>query len=337
MQSIMLLAVDGGATKTLAVVFDGEISGVGVAGSGNYNNVGVEVAKSNAEKAVTDAMKMAGCGWESIEKAAYGFAGVENSAATTMSVEQFLRSVHRNGQFSLFNDGVAAYYLSTKGRPGVVAAAGTGSVIQARGDGKAVREGGWGWLAGDEGSAYYIARRGLQAATKAFDGRGEETSLVDAFARSAGMDFNAAIGQIYRNVSVTGIAALAPVVTSCASKGDATALGICREAAKELALAVKTAKRRMEFNESFVIGGLGGVFRAGKVITDTFFAELVNEGGKFARIYYGYQVVLGSVLLHLKNTGVETDEGFTEKLVGQLDRGIAKLNGAVRKEFLFMD
>lgn len=333
----MLLAVDGGATKTLAVIYDGEISGVGVAGSGNYNNVGIEVARANAEKAVTGAMKMAGCGWESIEKGSYGFAGVENSAATTMSVEKFLRGIHRNGDFSLFNDGVAAYYLSTRGRPGIVAAAGTGSVIQARGNGKAVREGGWGWLAGDEGSAYYLARRGLQEATKSFDGRGEETALVDAFARSSGMDFNAAIGNIYGNFSVTKIAALAPIVTSCASNGDATALSICREAGRELALAVKTAKRRMDFGEPFVIGGLGGVFRAGKVITDTFFAELVNEGGKFARVYYGYQVVLGSVLLHLKNSGTETDDRVAEKLAGQLDRVIGKLDRAERREFLFMD
>ncbi len=128
----MLLAVDGGATKTLAVVYDGKISGVGVAGSGNYNNVGVGVAGANAEKAIAGAMKMAGCGWNDVEKGMYGFAGVENSAATTMKVEKFLRGIHRNGEFSLFNDGVAAYYLSTRGRPGVVAAAGTGSVIQAR-------------------------------------------------------------------------------------------------------------------------------------------------------------------------------------------------------------
>jgi N-acetylglucosamine kinase len=333
----MLLAVDGGATKTLAVVFDEHIAGVGVAGSGNYNNVGVDVARTNAEKAVSGALKMAGCGWESVDRGRYGFAGVENSAATTMSVEMFLRSIHKNGEFSLFNDGVAAYYLSTKGKPGVIAAAGTGSVVQARGDGKAIRTGGWGWLAGDEGSAYYIARRGLQEATKAFDGRGMDSTLVDSFARLTDMDFNAAISSIYRNFAVRRVAALAPVVTACASQGDETALGICREAAKELALAVKTAKRKMDFTESFVIGGLGGVFRAGKVITDTFFSELVNEGGKFARVYYGYQVVLGSVLLDMKNRGLEAGEKETERLVAELDVALKKLDRDARREFLFME
>ncbi len=200
-----------------------------------------------------------------------------------------------------------------------------------------MREGGWGWLAGDEGSAYYLGRRGLQEAAKSFDGRTGGTGLVDAFAKSADMDFNGAISRIYSNFSVTGVAALAPLVTSCASSGDAVALDICREAAKELVLAVRTAKRRMEFRESFVIGGLGGVFRAGKVITDTFFAELVNEGGKFARVYYGYQVVMGSVMLHLRDSGAETDDRVAEKLAVELDSVIRKLDRDERREFLFMD
>jgi glucosamine kinase len=332
----MLLAVDGGATKTIAVVFGDAISGVGVAGSGNYNNVGIETARKNTETAINGAMAMADCSWNDIEGGIYGFAGVENSAATTNAIEGFLRSIHRNGTFRLYNDGVAAYFLATKGRPGVIAAAGTGSVVQARNGDRAVRTGGWGWLAGDEGSAFYIARRGLQEAAKSYDGRSPKTRLVEAFSKLRGLEFEAVIPAAYGTFAVNKVAALAPIVTSCAREGDNTAISICAEAANELALAVSTAIRKADLRRNYVIGALGGVFRGGDVISDAFRSALEGKGAEFARIYYGYQVVLGSVLLALKDRVRDMDEE-TEKLLKELDDAITKLPAATRKEFLFMD
>ncbi len=333
----MLLAVDGGATKTIAVVYDSSIIGVGVAGSGNYNNVGVKEARENTGRAVSEAISMASCDWKDIDRAIYGFAGVENSASTTKAVEAFLRSLHRNGKFTLFNDGVAAYYLSTRGRPGVVAAAGTGSVVQARNGERTVRTGGWGWLAGDEGGAFYIARRGLQEAAKSFDGRNSDTMLVHAFENACGGDFQAAVNRIYTSFAVNTVASYAPVVTACALKGDRIALEVCREAAAELAAAVKAAVRRVAFSGEFIIGGLGGVFRAGSVITDTFRSELSEESGIFARTFYGYHVVLGSIMLDMKNRGYEPGEKDVEKLVSEMDSKLLGVPEQERKKFLFMD
>ena len=43
----MLISVDGGATKTVAVCYseDGKIHGMGVSGPGNYRTSGIEMAE----------------------------------------------------------------------------------------------------------------------------------------------------------------------------------------------------------------------------------------------------------------------------------------------------
>ena len=63
--------------------------------------------------------------------------------------------------------------------------AGTGSVAYGRNAaGKTARAGGWGYLAGDEGSAYWIGREALAALALALDGRGPPTALLTMLLRS---------------------------------------------------------------------------------------------------------------------------------------------------------
>lgn len=44
---------------------------------------------------------------------------------------------------------------------------------------------GWGWLIGDEGSASWIALQVLNAASRAYDGRGPKTTLVEKINNSS--------------------------------------------------------------------------------------------------------------------------------------------------------
>ena len=57
------VGVDGGGTKTLAVVVDaqGNERGRGMAGSANYTGVGVELAVQHIYSAVKEAARQAGC------------------------------------------------------------------------------------------------------------------------------------------------------------------------------------------------------------------------------------------------------------------------------------
>lgn len=333
----MILAVDGGATKTEAIVFDNEVLGVGVAGSGNYHIAGVNSAAENTRHAVDQAFHMAGVTWDQVDNALYGFAGAESSITSRKTVEGFLASVHKHGMYSLFNDGVPAYFLSTLGRRGVVAVAGTGSVIQARDGEKRLRVGGWGWVMGDEGSAFYIGRRALQAATKSFDQRAPSTSLVNAIEKKMNLGFREAIAVFQENFSILQIASLAPIVTKEAGNGDEVAKAICVEAGHDLAQGVKAARERMGMKEDYIIGSVGGVFRGGGVVLDSFKNELKGLGGKFSNVYYGYHVVIGSLVMHLLENGNEVDETAISRLVSQLEGKMSQMKSSDREKYFFME
>lgn len=122
-----------------------------------------------------------------------------------------------------------------RGRPGIVVAAGTGSVAAACDESGTVRmAGGWGFPVGDEGSGAWLGLRAVQMAQAALDGRAQVGPLARGVFAAIGSDaaaqlaWCAAAGQ-------NAYAALAPRVFEAALAGDAAASALLQSAADELA------------------------------------------------------------------------------------------------------
>jgi N-acetylglucosamine kinase len=139
------------------------------------------------------------------------------------------------------------------------------------------RAGGWGHLLGDEGSGHSIALRGLNAATRAYDGRDRKTSLIDGFITETGeTSFENLVSRIYlENWSAPEIASLAPTVLSAAIKGDIVALEIVERAARELALSahVVIEKLGME-DDTFDLILAGGIFKGSQKMIEVIRQEI---------------------------------------------------------------
>jgi N-acetylglucosamine kinase-like BadF-type ATPase len=92
-----------------------------------------------------------------------------------------LESTLPAARVEVVTDAAAALAAYAGSGAGAVLLAGTGSIALAQdGKGSAWRVGGYGYLAGDEGSGFWVGRAGLAAAFRAFDGRGPGTSLLPA-------------------------------------------------------------------------------------------------------------------------------------------------------------
>ena len=148
---------------------------------------------------------------------------------------------------------------------GIALICGTGTLALGRNAaGDVERAGGWGYLLGDEGSAYDIALAGLRAAVRATDGRGPATSLTPAFLAHFGVSASTdLVGQIYREAMTRDrLAALATIVFAEASAGDWTAAGIVDAACADLVRLVITIATRLNVPAgSYPLALAGSVLR----------------------------------------------------------------------------
>ena len=179
------LGVDGGASKTAALVTDseGKSLGDGIAGPSNHLRVGIETASRNIERAVNKALVAADVASREITWAYCGIAGADHPAHRQEVVDS-LNIFFPRGNFTVDNDARIALTGAIGFGAGVVVIAGTGSVAFGRNEkGEEARAGGWGPIVGDEGSAYGIARAGLAAVLREFDGRGQKTLITQLLER----------------------------------------------------------------------------------------------------------------------------------------------------------
>ena len=143
---------------------------------------------------------------------------------------------------------------------GIALIAGTGSIALGRDrHGTITRAGGWGHIVGDEGSGYDLGRHCLQAISKAADGRGQWTALVEHVLSH--WDLNSAsdiIGRVYPDCDKATIASLSTLVFMAARDGDEVACSMVKDAAHELALAAMAVKNKLDFPGGQVALALGG-------------------------------------------------------------------------------
>lgn len=251
------VGVDGGGSKTLAVVVDewGNERARAVAGSSNHTGVGIEQAVRSIYSAVEDAARQAGCVLP-LSSAWFGLAGIDRRDDYDRLLP-YLERVARN--IRLTND--AELVLSgLPGMVGIALIAGTGSIALGRdARGTMARSGGWGHIIGDEGSGYDLGRRCLQAVARATDGRGQATMLGDMLLKHWQLgDASGMIGKVYGVSDKTVIASLSSLVFAAAGNGDEVACGIVDDAARELALAALAVRDMLDFAGGPVALALGG-------------------------------------------------------------------------------
>lgn len=299
-----VVGFDGGATKTKAVIatLDGGVVSSGLGGPSNYHVVGIDGAKRAILESFQAAMAQVGEP-STIEVAVAGLAGLD-CRHDEVVLGQELPKTGIAKKFLVVHDSRNALYGATGGAAGVIVIAGTGSVSAGTdGDGNTARVGGWGNILDDVGSGYEIARKALTAALYSFDGRLPKTMLEERILMALGVEsIDDIIRKVYaERMSVTDIAALAPVVTKAAQEGDAVAAKIVEEAVQGLASMINTVIRRLAMQgRSFPVATIGGVFKAGEIVTGPL-TKAVNAVAPKAHI--GKPMMgpwLGSVLVALE-------------------------------------
>ncbi|MBX3194273.1 MAG: BadF/BadG/BcrA/BcrD ATPase family protein [Schumannella sp.] len=143
----------------------------------------------------------------------------------------------------LTGDAVTAHAGALPDGHGVVMVVGTGIACLAidAATGASRRVDGDGFLLGDAGASFWIGSRGIEAALRSADGRGQETSLDGAAVQRFG-ELDTLAARVHAlDRPVNAIAHFASVVQEHAAAGDAVADRIIAAAAEEIARTVLAA------------------------------------------------------------------------------------------------
>jgi len=271
----LLLAVDGGGTKTQAVVADleGKVLARGLAPSSTVHNVGFEQSCLALTTAIEGALvnvlgpqtRSEGKVWRTarIAAACFGLAGID-SPEDEAEVSRWVREQAITSRFAVVNDSELILAAGTPEGWGVALVGGTGSVCLGRTrEGRTVRVGGWGPILGDEGSGYQMAVSALHRVTQTADGRAQAKALLEAVLRHWSLkDALGLIRHVHAETTTPSeIAGLASVVLDLAARGDAEAKGMVEEAACELARHVQAVVRKLDVAKP-PLALSGGLLRA---------------------------------------------------------------------------
>ncbi len=270
------LVIDGGKTKTNAVVTDA--NGVELA---RYSGPGLAIIETpGGLDEVTNSLRetVGGLGiHETFHTACIGLNGVISAGPKPTELAlKALQSVSTARRYIVTSDVVTSFVGALGVTPGVVIAAGTGSVILAVGhDGLPHPVDGSGPLCGDRGSGYDIGRQGIDSSLRFADGMvGSEqlhAQVVYAFGGTSEV-----LREMYTSDNPAKvIASFSRGVAAAAALGDATAREIWNKAARDLAEgAVSAARAAGLLDAPFPVATTGGLFDAGDVLWEPLAREL---------------------------------------------------------------
>lgn len=297
-----MIGVDGGATGTIAVAADekGHILASATGSAGNYLAVGQEEARAALHQVIHNLLQKTGSTIADCQMAVFGLAGLnhENDALVYHSL---LEPLGFGKALTVKNDIVIAWAAATACQPGVVVISGTGSsafgINRAGQEYKAL---GWDYILADQGSGYWVGLQGIQTAIKAWDGRLEESLLLPALLNHYNLkDASEMMVKAYSaGFDKPEIASFSALVSRCAEQGDAHAQRILAQAGTELGLGVCAVIKRLGMEkEIFTVGLVGGTFRSGQHLLESFSGEVhrLAPGANIGPVKF--PPVLGAIML----------------------------------------
>lgn len=255
---IILLAVDGGATKTTVTIrsSDGicyfEKSGL----PSNYQSYG-ENAVFNVMNSL---LKVASSSIKNLEidVAVFAMAGIDTEKDLQFMkrlIDSCLQQIPLLIKKVIIENDVQATLLGLIGEaPGGILISGTGSIAYAsNGDGLITRVGGWGHLVSDDGSGYWIGKEIVKSIFRAEEGLSETPTLLKelVFEKLNYTHIEELFSWLYHpHFTTAQMASISTVLQPAIDLGDASAIEIANKASNELFLLIKGVLTKINYGNS---------------------------------------------------------------------------------------
>ncbi len=315
-----LIGIDGGGTKTKAVLsdLDGKTICTTEAGPSNILVVGETGVKEVCSTLVTSFIKKQKLKPEEIVFWSLGLAGAGRES-DQKGAQKAVESLGFENKVFVTSDAYVALIGAFIGREGIITISGTGSICFGVDDsGQLFRSGGWGYLLGDEGSGYFIGQQALIAALKDYDHRGPSTKLRSCLENHFKVEsIHEIIPRIYKAKEGVKeeIADIAPLVFREAASGDQIANEIILRSIEELGNLILSIARQMgKLEGSIEVATVGSIFLQKEKVMP----KLQSYLGKYFKLINIHEPELepvkGAILLGLKKLKIKV----TDKILSNL-------------------
>lgn len=322
----LLLGIDGGQTSTKSLIAspDGSVLAAGLGSASDHFHIegGVERNRRAIHGATLTALEQIGGTVDDIAAIALGLTGAPPAGESRQPVFDVVAELAPSPIVTVHPDFVTNLIGASSGGSGVVLIAGGGCIgYGTTGDGREAIAGGYGFLLGDEGSAFKIGVAAIRAASFAHDLRGEPTALQQIVCEHFGL---ATIRDIPRIVYKAGfernrISLLTPSVATAAANGDAVAVRILEEAGGSIGLvALGVIRQLFAAGEPVDVYMTGGVFNIGPPVTDAM-NRLLADAWPTSRTHTPrFPPAVGALIVAARSIGIETDDAFFDRIAATL-------------------
>jgi N-acetylglucosamine kinase-like BadF-type ATPase len=333
MTGSLLLGMDGGGTKTDFVLIDrdGRVTAQHRESGAYHLQIGVEGLREVMGRGLATIFGRLAISGEEIEHAFFGLPayGEDNSMQPRLDAMPAEFLGHR--RYRCGNDMVSTWAGSLAGEEGIGVVAGTGSIGYGERAGRTARAGGWGEFFSDEGSAYWIAMRGLNAFSRMADGRMPRGPLHGIVLRAFGLTKELELCAYLaagEGPTRDRIASFSPLVAQAADAGDEQALAIFDAAGSELAAIAASVRTSLDFRrgERVPLSYSGGVFETGERILAPFRRSLKDHSADFDLRKPLLPPGAGAALYAARDSGRPLDAAAIARLRGHF-ASVTRLDG----------
>ena len=320
----MYLGVDGGGTKTAYALVDaaGRLRASHVGATIAHLADGLEAARARLTEGLEAVLAQAEANRGDIDYAFVGLPAYGEDSEMTAALDALPVAVLAPDRYRCGNDMVCSWAGSLACADGISVIAGTGSMAYGEYAGRQARCGGWGELIGDEGSAYWIAREGMNLFSRMSDGRAARGTLYRLVRERLGLE-----SDLYLCARIYGASAdrraafaqFAPLVHEAAQAGDAEVASIFARGAGELVACVVATHRALAVPPDVVlpVSHSGGVFDNAPAMVDAFRAGLAAAPARFVYSAPRFPPAVGAALYAARLAGSALPENALEKLQQQ--------------------
>lgn len=312
------LGVDGGGSKTYAVITDehGHVIGVGRGGNGNHQKNRRE-AELSLKQAVTEALGAAKLTEEQIEFAWFGLAGADRE-----SDFHILRPIIAGlglPRTEISCDTWIALRAGTEESHGVVLICGSGVNCSGKNrTGDTFQCGGFGYRFGDFGGGYDLSVEVFRTVIRSYEGREKATTLSEKLIDLLGYSSVAELRDDYLDHSRHLPISAAELLFQAAEEGDEVAIRLLEKQGEELGLAAVVTIHQLNMSEdSFQLVLAGSLLTKGDrlgIIRSAIEQKVKQTAPKGTLTILDREPVVGAVILAMERSRIHIHSELLECL-----------------------